>query len=761
MSKAPSVYLSQIVLACVLALGCSKDPEVAKQEALKSGEQYLAQERYSEASIEFRKAIQLDAKFGQAHLQLANTLLRAGDLGEGLREYMRAADLLPDDIAVQIRAGQLLLASGQIEDARTKAELVLGKEPRNVEAQVLRANALSGQRDLEGAYTQLQDAIKYSPTDAVPLANLAALETRRGRIEDAEAAYRKAIEVDTKSAFARVAFGNFLWSLGRRAEAEPVLREALALDPKDVIANRALAGLLASAGRLPEVEPYLKAVVDITNEDKARVTLADYYLATGKGDEAATVLTGLKERGKTAADKVAAGLRLASVALSAGDAAKAESLVDEAIAREPRSIDANLAKTDLLLSTNRADLALANAKKGVELDGGSASAQFALGRVLSARGDFSGAANAFGEVLRLNPRAVRADLELTRANLALGKPALAVTSARRVTTAEPTNIQGQQLLARALLDSGDVASAKAPVSAIAAVPTPTAAGLVLQGRYLAATGQAAQARQRFEQAARLDPADLDALTGLVRLDLSSGNASAARTRIAARLTAEPKSPRLLVLNAQVLRVDKDNAGAIASLRDAIAADPASDQAYSILGELYVAEKKFTEARDEFVKLAEKQPATGAQAYTVVGVLYQSENKLDEAMKAYEKAIAIDPRAPIAANNLAWLMSERGGNLDLALQLAQTAKSQAPNRPDFADTLGWVYYKKNLSESAITAFKEGAEQAPKNPILHYHLGMAYAQKGDKANARASVEQALALNAKFPGSDDARTLLGTLR
>ena len=124
-------------------------------------------------------------------------------------------------------------------------------------------------------------------------------------------------------------------------------------------------------------------------------------------------------------------------------------------------------------------------------------------------------------------------------------------------------------------------------------------------------------------------------------------------------------------------------------------------------------------------------------------------------------VPITPDTPIAANNLAAMLADNGENLDRALELAQTAKAQLPQNAQASDTLGWVYYKKGLGSLAISALQEGVKQDPANPVIHYHLGLAFLQNGDKPEARAALERALRLKPEFRGADDAKRLLGTLK
>ena len=79
-----------LVLVVGIAVGaCGKDPEVAKREFLKNGQQYATSGKLKEAIIEYRNAIQQDPRFGEARLALAGALVKTGDNQGAYREYQR------------------------------------------------------------------------------------------------------------------------------------------------------------------------------------------------------------------------------------------------------------------------------------------------------------------------------------------------------------------------------------------------------------------------------------------------------------------------------------------------------------------------------------------------------------------------------------------------------------------------------------------------------------------------------------------------
>ncbi len=71
------VSIVMAVLAIVLA-GCSRNPDVAKRKYLESGMKYMEQEKYDSAAIQFKKALQIDPKYAEAHYQLANADMKQG-----------------------------------------------------------------------------------------------------------------------------------------------------------------------------------------------------------------------------------------------------------------------------------------------------------------------------------------------------------------------------------------------------------------------------------------------------------------------------------------------------------------------------------------------------------------------------------------------------------------------------------------------------------------------------------------------------------
>jgi tetratricopeptide (TPR) repeat protein len=267
------------------------------------------------------------------------------------------------------------------------------------------------------------------------------------------------------------------------------------------------------------------------------------------------------------------------------------------------------------------------------------------------------------------------------------------------------------------------------------------------------------AHRAFTTALEMDPDSVDAVAGLVNVGLSRGQVDDARRTADDYLKRHPDSAQMLMIAGRAYAVQGQVADAERLLQKAIQADPGYMPAYHILGQLYVRQRKLADATLRYQEMAKAQPDS-VPIHTMIGMLLQVQNRGDEAKQKYEQILQIDPRAAVAANNLAYMKAEAGVDLDIALQLAQTAKAVAPQDPDVNDTLGWVYYKKDLANLAIGPLKISVDRVPDNPIYRYHLGMAYVKTGDIRGAREMLQEALRLQPKFDGADQARAALATL-
>ena len=750
------IRLLPLITAAALACACGDDKEAIKRQHYDSATQLLESGKTAEAIIELRNAIQADAEFAEARVKLADAYSSSRDIVAATREYARAADLLPDDPGVQLKAATHLLLMGQFEDARSRAQRVLDRDENNVEALVIRGSALAGMRNVEGGIKELEEAIALDPTRGLTYSNLAFLQLAAGQREAARATFERAVEVSPRSVLALLALASFYLGDRNIGGVEKTLTQALSVEPNNVLANRAMAVLLMSTNRAPEAEQYFKAIVAAANDRSSRLALADYYAVVKRTDEARGILNAMLDDRAAFAD---AKTRLARIAYGAGQRDQAQAMLDEVLQRDAKNIDALLLQAEYQFRANQRELALMSATTAVQAEPTSVPAHFLLGTIQVAMHDTEGAAASFREVLRLNPNVGGAQIQLSRIEMARGNTAAALEMASAAAKADPSNPYTRLNLARSLIAQKDYARA-GPVVAGLVKEFPQSADVhALQGSLELGRRKLDAARAAFVRAQQLNPTSFAAFSGMVSVDMLSNRIPAARAQVETRLKTAPDDVDTLLVASRVYFDANDGAAAERTLRRAIELAPRQDSAYTLLAQLYLAQGRVDAAQAEFQKIAERNPKDSG-ARTVVAMILHSRGKTAEARKLYEEILALDAGALIPANNLASILVEENGDLDRALTLAERVVRQRPDSPDFNATVGRVYLQKQLPMLAIEPLERAVKISPENADFSYFLGTAYAHTGNRQKARTTLMKALALDPASPRAPEARALLSTL-
>ena len=744
------------LFVCGLFVACSSDPTARKERHIARGDEYIAAGKLPEAVIEYRNAVQTDESDGKARVKLAETYVSTGDIGRALAEYVRAADLLPDDLTVAFKAAGLQLLAGRFDEARRLSESILARNPSHVDAQIVLANAMAGLKDFDAAVAEIEEAVRLDPARGAAYGSLGAFEVQRGNPQPAERAFQRAVELDPAAAAPHLALGNFYWGHARWEAAEQELLKAVELDPGDARVHQMAANFYMATKRPPQAEPHLKKIVEITNAPAASVALANYYASRRDQEAARAALQPLTEATTTA---VLAETQFASLDFRFGARTSGYERLARVLEQDQTNLAALLIRTTALLEDGKLADALQSAQSAVDHHSGSAEALFALGRVQIARRETDAAIATFNEVLARNPRATDAKVALARLHLAAGRADTSVNLAREAASVDGRNLPARLTLVRGLLVSKQLLRAEAELAALIKDAPSDGSVHALSGALSALKGDQLAARARYERALQLDPRSLEGLRGLINLDLAARRTADARARIESRITEEPRNLNALMLAAQTYAATGELPKAESALRQILAVDASFLDAYSALAQVYVRQRRLDAALSEFEQLAERQPRPVA-ALTFSGIILQAQGQPDRAAERFQRALEIDPEAAVAANNLAWIYATSGDKLEAALQLAQTARRHLPDNPAVINTLGFIYYKKDMLTLAIPELKASVDRVPDNATYNHHLGLAYAKAGDRPRAIQHLRRALQLHGNFDGAAEAGALLRSL-
>jgi tetratricopeptide (TPR) repeat protein len=704
--------------------------------------------QYREAVSTLRLAVRAEPQNGELRLKLAEALLRAQD-GEGHTETIRAADLLTDNLDVQLRAASSALALARFPDAVERASRVLREQSSNIEALLVLGNASARLPHSLVALQFLSPKARRIETYEAALRDLRPLAAATEDLK-AEELFRRALEVAPRAFETRVTLVNFLWAAGRQDESTALLRELADERRGDLLLEQALARYYLSRGKLDEAEHYLKEAAE-TGDREASLELVTFYTEAGRDRDALDVLAGFAD------DEPPGSWSVLRAAIECRQGLHDIGLrrTDQVLARLPQHGQALTVRAECLFAMGRVADALQAARAAVAAAPASAGAHFVLGQVLSASGAREDAYAQLAEAVRLDPLHRPASRALARQALEVGRPAVALTLSRELVRVDANDLDAAISLVTALIRSRDVESAARELSALLKRYPSSAALLACQGNLHVARGTPG-ARAAYERALALDSDSLEALTGIVSLELKEKRGDAARLWVERALERRPSRPEYLVLLARVHETNGDPKGSEAAYRKALAIAPDQGDASLHLSALLERQQRGDEARAVLERLLAQRPGA-SDVRVALAALLETAGRTVEAEAHYQRVLADNPRAAVAAYRLASLYAERSGNLDVALDLAVTAVQELPDDPDANDALGWIHVRKNLPRLGLPHLESSVRAAPQNPTYRYHLGMAYIAMGQQQKGGLELERALALNPAFRFAPQARAAL----
>ncbi len=749
--------LGVVTLAAIVLAGCSRDPNVRKQKYFESGTHYFEKQQYREAAIQFQNTIQTDPRYVDAHYQLAQCYLKLGLWGNAYQELLRTVDLKPDHLKGQQDLGVMLLASQKFIEAKEKAQLVLQKDPKNVDAHLLLANADAGLNNLEASLREVQEAIQLDPNRAASYLNQAYLQLTVNQAALAEESFKKAVQLDPKSATAITALGSLYQQQRRWPEAEQQFRRAVEVESKSPLPRAALARLYLAEGQNAQAEQVLleakKALAD--NSEGYRM-LGDFYFNLGQLDKAVAEYASLyREHPKDLQVKK----NYVQLLILHGPLDEATKLNDEILKANPKDMDALIDRGQILNRQGRPNDAILVLEPALKAEPHSALGHYHLGVAYSAVGNLARAESEWREAVRLRPTMTTAQQALASIALRKGNIDLLEKAAEALINANPGLPDGYVHRAAARLARRNVPGAEADLIKAIDVAPQNPLGFSRLGALRLTQKRFVESEKLFEQALERDPNFVEALQGLVASYVQQKQPAKGLARVNAQIVRAPENGAYYVLLGGLLVNDKQLDKAEAALQKAAELNNKDVNALLLLAQVQTARGSVDKAVASYQRSIEQNPRE-PRSYFMLGALEDGRKNWQRAQELYQKTLQVEPDFPLAANNLAYLMIEHGGNTDVALSLAQTARQKLPDSTHVADTLAWAYYHKGAYKLAIGLLEEAVKKEPQDPTFHFHLGLAYRRINDQTHAKAHLERALQINPKFERADEIRKALAEL-
>jgi tetratricopeptide (TPR) repeat protein len=286
-AAAVSIALAGCVMLTWTQIGFWKSPQTLYAHTLAvTKDNYLADDylgtallnsnRFYDAAIYFRRAIELKPDFNDAYFKLGTTLANDGKTADALTTYEQLREINPRYALADYNIGILLLAENRTAEAISCFNSALGKKKGYDPAYVALGTAEARLQNSAAAIGYFQKALALKPDNAVAEYNLANALTDAHREQDALSHYQKAVALKPDFADAQCNWGNALGTLGQPAEAMEHFRHALVLDPQNEDACFSLATAFED---LKNVSAAARCYQRVLSLDPQNAT-AHYNLAT-------------------------------------------------------------------------------------------------------------------------------------------------------------------------------------------------------------------------------------------------------------------------------------------------------------------------------------------------------------------------------------------------------------------------------------------------------------------------------------------------
>jgi tetratricopeptide (TPR) repeat protein len=782
-----TVSLAAVSLSAMLLLTACDSAEERAQGHYESAVSLLEAGDVDRAIIELRNVFQLNGLHLEARKLYAATMLERGNLRDALGSYTLVSEQDPNDLESRIAIARLAAETGSWDAFELNTARAIDLAPENPEVRLLQQLL---------AYRQAVIA-EDSPLRSQAAAEVAALRDElpgdllisRVLIEDHifNQRFSSALEELDAALETHPASREFLQmrlallaQLGEDAEVERQLTEMIAADPSDSESKQALIRWHLARGNPDRAEEILRA--DAYGEAATTEARVAYiaFVRQIRGEEAALEeVTALLEQGQDTeilrslragldfdagrrAEAIAeledilataepgetarqVKISLARMMALNGDQVASRQHVEEILSEDPTNVEALKMRAGTLIDQDRPDDAILDLRTALDQSPRDAQVMTLMAGAYLRSGNRELAREMLSLATEASNNAPEESLRYARlliedGNLDVAEPIL--INALRLS---PNNVPILLELGRVYLGQQDWArleQVEGTLRRLATEETSTAADSLRVAR-LQAQDRSDEAITVLESILRQQGTNAGAELEIVRTHLRDGDVAAAEVFVDGMLEEKPGDELLRFLKASILEVSDRVAEAEEVYRAMLSDNPQNETVWRSLYILQSREGRLDDARATLESGLESLPGAPNLQWALAGE-YEREGDIDGAIRIYEALYQQNSDSIIVANNLASLISTYRTDqesLDRAWRIAR--RLRGAERPEFQDTYGWIALRLGEVEEAIAHLEPAAAALQGDPLVQYHLGMAYARTDRRDDAIRQLRRAIEL------------------
>jgi cellulose synthase operon protein C len=793
-SQSRYIWTLCLLVLSVQFTGCSSPTERANHYYEKGME--LIDKDPDEATRQFQNALQLNRSMSQAYFALAKIAEKKHDMQAEFSQLTQVVELDPKNIEAQNKLGRLYIGNGKVDLALQASDKILAIDPQNIDAFALRAMALLKNKDNKGAVEYANKVLAKNPNQTEALSVLA--YERFSAKDNARALeyIESGLKQDPKNINLWALKGNVYEQMADVGNAGLSYEKIVELFPDNLDFRHSLVEFYLKNHLMDKAESQMRAVVDkFPSEIKHKIELVRFLIASKSPEDgrkelesfvqkepasyslkfalvelyqqlndtaaAEHLLMDIVGQVKDSPDGLKAKGILANMAMTKGDKANAQKLVDEILQVDKGNEQALLIKGSLEIENKNFDAAVNDLRLVLKGSPNSARALVLLGSAFEASNSLALADEHYSKAVQASKSAPLYAILYTKFLLKRNQIAHAEDVLNQAIKTNPRDINLLLVLADIKISQGDWVAAQEISDKLKASGNQADAANKIQSAIVEAKKRSVQSLDSLKQAYMADPTAKN-LSTLLQAYLRAGQNQEAHAYLSSILAKAPKNVDAMILQGQLYVHEANFAKAVQVFQDLVEKLPENPAGYRLLSSVYLHENKMQQAEALITKGLSMVPNDFELTMNQAS-LYERTSRSEDAIKAYELLLKSHADSDVVLNNLASLLCDTRkdkASLDHAYELAK--KIKLTEVVQFKDTLAWISYKVGKNNDAQTLLEEVVAKNATEPDFHYHLGVVYQAQLNKEKAKEQFGLALKVAGDKPyvHADEIRNLLKTL-
>jgi tetratricopeptide (TPR) repeat protein len=771
----------------VLALTACDTAEERAEGHYQKGLELLEAGDVERALVELRNVFQLDVLHRDARALYAATVLEQGKVSEAFGQYLRLVEQYPDDLPARIVLANLSIEGRQWEEATRHVTHAKGIAADDFEVQVVdlvmryREAGVSGDDAtrrtlLEEAEQKLQQAPEKLTLHNILIDGAIWQRDFELALQRVDAALVHNADAEQLYMFRLAA----LEQLGRNAEIEEQLLALVEQYPDVDRYRRIVLQFYRQQGEEDKAEAFIRSVVSPSDEDPAEYVAFVRYLRDTRGVEAA--LAELEAANEIAPDRPvlqaleaslifdlgrrdegisrmqaivdAAGetqdanrfkVALAQMLLATGNEVGARQLVEATLAADPTNVDAIKMQAGWLIERDETERAISLLRTALDQTPDDPQLMTLIASAHLRNGDRELARDLLSLAVETSSYAPEESLRYARLLIGteefLGAEDVLVNALRRA----PSNVQPLLSLAEVYLQMEDWGRAGHVEDTLRGLDEPGVREAADSIRVAILNGQErpSEALNFLSDLAAGQDGGFGALAAAVQSLLNAGETERAREMVDAALADDPEGFRVLLLDAALKSSTGDLEGAVVAYRGLSTRAEAGEEIWLELVRVLSRLQRPDEALAALAEGLERFPQ-GANLLWAQASALEQQGDIEGAIAIYERLYEQASGSLVVSNNLASLLSTHRtdeASIERAYRIAR--RLRGTENPAFQDTYGWLAYLRGDYEEALQYLEPAAAALERDPLVQYHLAMAYLAVERPGAAEEQLRRSLSL------------------